>query len=327
MKNIRPNSRGFSLVEMAIVLVIVGLLLGVGASMIGPMTKLAKTRETRDNIDSCTASIISFAATNGRIPGRNAPAPQTYLEFESVANKYIDAFGNPMVYFWEPNIANTNNSICGQATTNLVVCRNVACTVGAGRVTDVVFIIASGGPNFNPQVGIVACPGGLPTGTRCVAAYDPGTVDIANPNGFDNCTDLTNCPAINVPPAPQIFNRINRAEEYDDIVRWVTLNEIKNKIGCTGYQGGYRVWNNTGVLRDFMLSGKCIGPIAQNTEITASLGVLPGVQITAYNSAAGTCVGPVSSASYAQIQAADGVGGDGCVNFNNPGPPSNRNCP
>jgi|GEM_PF-3078044 prepilin-type N-terminal cleavage/methylation domain-containing protein len=327
MKNTYSNNFGFSLVEMAIVLVIVGLLLGVGTTMIGPMTKLAKTRETRDSIDSSAAAILSFAATNGRIPGRSTPVPATYLEFETVASRYTDAFGNPVVYFWEPNLANSPNSICGQSTTNLVVCRDTACSIGAGRVTNVVYVMASGGANLNPQVGIITCPTGLPGTTICIGAYDPGTVNTASPSGFDNCTDTGNCPAANVPPAPQLFNRINRPEEYDDVVKWVTLYEMKSRVGCIGYQGGYRVWNNSGVARDFMLSGKCIGPIPHNTEITLSTGVTTAGQITAYTSTAGTCTGPVTTVTYAQIQTADGTGGDGCINFNTTGPPTDRNCP
>ncbi len=38
---------GFTLIEIAIVLVILGLLVTLGASMIGPLTKRAKLNETR----------------------------------------------------------------------------------------------------------------------------------------------------------------------------------------------------------------------------------------------------------------------------------------
>jgi len=56
------RQKGLTLVEVAIVLVILGLLIGLGASLIGPLTKRAKITETRDIVNAAVESVIGFAA-------------------------------------------------------------------------------------------------------------------------------------------------------------------------------------------------------------------------------------------------------------------------
>jgi prepilin-type N-terminal cleavage/methylation domain-containing protein len=218
--------KGFTLVEMAIVLVIVGLLIGLGSSMIGPLTSMAKLRETRDIIDADMSSVVSWAASNNRIPN-------AYTEFQTVISKQDDAYGNPLYYFFDSSLIIAN--ICGRRPTNssntasLTICRTALCTA-AERVTDVAYAIISSGDNRNPQTGIITCPVGV--NGICIGVYDsaPST---------DNCTIAADCPAANVPAA---FLRTTQVEEYDDIVRWITVDEIRSKIGCQGAQ--LKILNN-----------------------------------------------------------------------------------
>ncbi|MDD2272720.1 MAG: prepilin-type N-terminal cleavage/methylation domain-containing protein [Desulfuromonadaceae bacterium] len=225
-KNTLQTHKGFTLVEMAIVLVIVGLLVGLGSSMIGPLTSMAKLRETRDTIDADMSSVVSWGASNNRIPN-------TYTEFQTVISKQSDAYGNPLYYFFDSSLVAAN--ICGRRPTNslnassLTICRTSAC-IAAERVTDVAYAIISGGDNRNPQTGIIACPAGV-SGT-CIGVYDsaPST---------DNCTTAVDCPAANV---PAVFLRTAQVQEYDDTVRWITLDELRSKIGCQGAQ--LKILNN-----------------------------------------------------------------------------------
>ena len=59
---------GFTLIEIAIVLVIVGLLAGFGASMIVPMQKKAKRMESQKAVDAVVESILGYAFIYNRIP-------------------------------------------------------------------------------------------------------------------------------------------------------------------------------------------------------------------------------------------------------------------
>ena len=62
------NRAGFTLIEVAIILVIVGLLVGLGAELIGPLTKRAKVIETRKLADAAVESVISYGASYNRLP-------------------------------------------------------------------------------------------------------------------------------------------------------------------------------------------------------------------------------------------------------------------
>jgi len=62
------NSRGFSLIEIAIVMVIIGVLAGGGVSLIGMLTKRKARTESIDYLKHAQAALISFADINGRLP-------------------------------------------------------------------------------------------------------------------------------------------------------------------------------------------------------------------------------------------------------------------
>jgi prepilin-type N-terminal cleavage/methylation domain-containing protein len=212
------GQKGFTIIEVAVVLVIMGLLVGFGASLVGPLTIRAKRMETKDTLKAATESIIGFAASNGKIPtwGDNNP-DATVDEFCEVAANRKDAFTMPLYYFFDIQLTSAG-SICGRKTTNLTICRDPTCT---NRVSDVAFMVVTGAENINPQTGIVTI--GCPAGQTCIGAYDTGEPNI------DNCTAAANCPNYDTAVA-----RLNRPEEYDDLVKWVTLNELKIKIGCQG---------------------------------------------------------------------------------------------
>lgn len=213
--------KGFTIIEVAIVLVIIGMIVGFGASLIGPLTKRAKRTETKETLKAASESVIGFAAANGKIPiwGDNTP-DATVDEFCEVITNRKDAFTKPLYYFPVDvdNQLTVSGSICGRKTTNLTVCRDPACT---SRVPNVAFVVASGAENVNPQTGIVTT--GCPAGQTCIGVYDTGEPNI------DNCTDAANCPNYDA-----AVDRLNRTEEYEDLVEWVTLNELKTKIGCQG---------------------------------------------------------------------------------------------
>lgn len=211
-------NRGMTLVEIAIVLVIIGIVIALGAALVGPLTKRMKVNDTKEIINGDVESVIGFAASNRRLP------VPTGTEFTNNVRNPNDAWTKPLYYIVEPNLitipAGTSDAICGRKTTNYTICRDAACTA-ATNIQNVAFIVASSAENFNLQTGILT--GGVcPAGQTCVRVYN---VDTA---GIDDCTTAVNCP--NYPAALLI----NRPEAYDDIAKWVTLDELKTKIGCQG---------------------------------------------------------------------------------------------
>jgi prepilin-type N-terminal cleavage/methylation domain-containing protein len=74
------DQHGFSLVEMAMVLLIVGLLLGGGLSLLNVQVELQRTRATQKTLEEARESLIGFAMAHGRLP---CPASPTSSGIES----------------------------------------------------------------------------------------------------------------------------------------------------------------------------------------------------------------------------------------------------
>lgn len=60
--------KGFSLIELSIVLVIVGLLMSAGVSIMNSVSKTSKIAKEKANITIIKNSLISFAFSHGRLP-------------------------------------------------------------------------------------------------------------------------------------------------------------------------------------------------------------------------------------------------------------------
>lgn len=65
----RPSLRsGFTLIELAFVLVIIGLLLGLGAELLPMLVKQSKLKEDRLLVKETKTAIIGYALATGRLP-------------------------------------------------------------------------------------------------------------------------------------------------------------------------------------------------------------------------------------------------------------------
>jgi prepilin-type N-terminal cleavage/methylation domain-containing protein len=199
---VKLSNRGFTLIEIAIVLVIVGLLVSFGAGMVGPLTRRAKFTETKEIVQSAVQSAIGYAAaTNSRLP--NAAT------FPAIIKTGTDAWGKNLQYVFD-NALTGVTSICNRTTTNITVrrCNNAACTAPV-TVPNVAFLVISSGPNYNNQT----------RGSQAIAA--PVNINIYN-------ADIANIDNYNDPPAGI------RLQPYDDIVEIVTIYDLKTKTGCIG---------------------------------------------------------------------------------------------
>jgi prepilin-type N-terminal cleavage/methylation domain-containing protein len=66
--NMKPSQSGFTLVEIAIVLLIVTILLGYSVAMFPLQQELKQYRHVGAEMDSITQHLIAFAQVNGRLP-------------------------------------------------------------------------------------------------------------------------------------------------------------------------------------------------------------------------------------------------------------------
>ena len=184
--------KAFTLIELAIVLVIIGLLIGGGISLYGIMVKREKVQQTVNNINDDIATVKSYAQIHNSLPDASV--------FPSVAKTIKDAWNKNLVYKYADNLTQ-DNSICYENGTNLEIeiCKDPNCNTVQQTIKNVAFLIASSGPNYNMQTNFA---------TDTVKIYIPGVkVD-------DNSSDS------------------KTIEPYDDIVKWTTLGELKSIANC-----------------------------------------------------------------------------------------------
>lgn len=242
MNRILREKKGFTLVELAIVLVIIGLILGIGAGMVGPLMKRAKTIETNDIVNAAVESVISYSTSSKRLPvwrdiNDAVTAPN---EFHYLLRNRNDAWGNPLFYTYDGALF--NNDICGKKTTalSIVQCADSACTPATQVIiNNVAFIVYSRGENINYQTIL---PGGsadvpVPVPPPSIAYVYPTDVTMNADRVSGNISIPNTQPLLTI--NDPVDNGCVAGETrcmYDDIVKWVTLDELRTKIGCQGAQ-------------------------------------------------------------------------------------------
>jgi prepilin-type N-terminal cleavage/methylation domain-containing protein len=80
MKRIYKNQKGFSLIELAIVLIIIGFLIAALLLPLQTQRDIAFTKQTEATLDIAKQALIGFAQVNGRLP---CPATETSNGIES----------------------------------------------------------------------------------------------------------------------------------------------------------------------------------------------------------------------------------------------------
>ncbi len=199
---------GFTLIELAIVLVVIGFLIGSGISLMGLLIKRAKLTSTKELISSSIDAVVSFASSHGKLPKGG--------EFEKTVRSTTDSFGKDILYIADRGLVE-KKTVCGSGRTNLEVhiCQDSSCS-DPRVITNVAYIVLSGGENHNIQT---YPHGSFNVQTRNVVLVSNGYVNVYQ-DGTENIDD---CSA-----------DILRRETYDDIVRWITLDELRIKAGCKG---------------------------------------------------------------------------------------------
>ena len=198
----------FTLIELSIVLVIIGLLIGGSFKILKVMRERAQISQAKDDVQVAKQAVIGNAIIN-----ENTLPKQDFFQknLSPVKNNQHQIF-----YAYDTNLAATN--ICSFKETGLTVTKYKWKDDKSGEEKDkvienVAFVIASESQNHNMQT-----------------ALKDGNVKFHAP--FYKVDDNT--------------TPINRVEGYDDIVAWVTLGQLKEELHCT--QTGLKILNENNLI-------------------------------------------------------------------------------
>ncbi|MFA4915552.1 MAG: type II secretion system protein [Syntrophales bacterium] len=75
MNQILREKKGFSLIEIAIVLVIIGLIMSAGVTIFRSSIQSTRLSTTKTNLDNIKTAVINFAMATGRLPCPNSTTP------------------------------------------------------------------------------------------------------------------------------------------------------------------------------------------------------------------------------------------------------------
>ncbi|WP_458774292.1 type II secretion system protein [Desulforhopalus sp. 52FAK] len=193
------NRQGFTLIELSIVLVILGLIVGTVTPLIISITKKNKLTGGRKIVETARDEIKGDFLQNRILTS----------DLTSIGHT-IDPWKNDLVYIPAPNLDGID--LCswlagGTNQTGLSVCLDGNCT--SGKKDNVAFVIASIGQNFNRQMEAATNIDGI-GGDREVRIYSYGTE-------IDRYTA-----------------DVNRAtDQFDDIIQYVTVDELALLVSCT----------------------------------------------------------------------------------------------
>lgn len=215
------TSHGFTLIEVAVVLIILGLVLGGFLMPLGAQIENGKRSDTKNQLEQINEAILGFAMSNNRLPcpdtdndglenrqGSNnqCQANRGTVAYATLATDTVDAWGQAYIYHVTGNFADTQAGT-GCASTSVPsfsLCSNGDIEVRNSASGDVVadnlpVIVLSRGKNW---------------------ATSTSTDESEN-----NDTD-----AIYV----QRLYSNDPANSYDDLVSWLSPNILKNRMVSAG---------------------------------------------------------------------------------------------
>ena len=247
----RRVARGFTLVELAVMLLIVGLILGSMMFTFSAQVEMSNRAETLRRLENAKELLLAFAIVNGRLPcpataasgGQEAPPgggtctssyggflPAMTIGFQPQDSQFfaVDAWGNRIRYAVS---ATSWNSAAGRFTTQHVPPPNAAAWGMTTTPNDL--IVCSLNQAIPP--GTACAPGTAVTNTATVAAivFSTGKNGILGPQG-SNETENVDDDHVFVSRAPDPAGAAGGGGEFDDLLTWIPVGLLYGRLISAG---------------------------------------------------------------------------------------------
>jgi prepilin-type N-terminal cleavage/methylation domain-containing protein len=229
------TSRGFTLIEMAIVLVIITILIGGLAVPLSAQIQARRIAETQKILEEVKEALVGYAMTHKTAGGKPyLPCPSLgitgtesrigaacanqsgLLPWVTLGVGSQDAWGNRLLYATHDAVTNSSSGISSLPdSTWLQVCNSNTCFAG-DLALNVPVVIVSHGPNGR---------GARNSNSNSIQAAPTGTDEIANKDGNNIFVSRT-------PYKPQNTGEANL--EFDDLVTWISYNVLYPRVCPTG---------------------------------------------------------------------------------------------
>lgn len=189
--------------------------MALGLPLLGQLVKNVKYSDSQDIVKGAIDSVSSWAAGGSlqRIPDLSGVGNSN--DFRGIVKSPSDAFGQPLVYVYDYNSSTLNsNQLCGIRTTSITL--NYKVGTVSYNVSNVAFLVLSPGDDYKINSTLTASNF---IGANNAAPVTYTNAAIPSPGGTAN--------------SPSV---IVNADAANDIVQWVTIDELRTKIGCQGAQ-------------------------------------------------------------------------------------------
>lgn len=265
MLNIRSRQRGFSLIELAIGLVIVSALLSALLVPLATQMTQRRTADTQKLLDEAREALIGFAIANGRLPcpaegnatgvevfaaGNDASTGNCKTKIAGVevatgflpgitlgmspldAQGYVvDAFGttaNRLRY----SVATASTNGQTFPLTKLIGMRNATMTsIG----TSTAYLVVCAAASNTPNAAQTDCPSGM---TKLANGNALAVIHSVGPNGADTVRTPSDDEKENADGVDLVFVSHDRSDlagaEYDDMVTWISPSILFSRLVAAG---------------------------------------------------------------------------------------------
>ena len=230
----KRSAHGFSLVEMAVVLVIAGLMIGGLLTPLAMQLEQRKIGDTQKSMEEAREALIGFAMRNGYLPCP-AVSPQNGLEdrqgtscrdgkrqgllpWATLGVAKLDSWGHIYRYSVTPEFTNSQALFSLQSARDITIGTRDSSgnLVAASAINDIPAVIVSHGKN--------GAGGVSDTGIRTAAV------------SATNADERTNASAAGIAFVSRIPSDSPAAAggEYDDLVAWISPNVLFSRMVASG---------------------------------------------------------------------------------------------